>query len=317
MTGHGGWPMTVFLTPDGRPFFGGTYFPNEPAAACRASSEVLPGGRRRVAGPPRRRSTSRPSELTDAHRPSVAARAPRGRRLPGARGRSTRRRRPCWPALRRRVGRLRRRRRSSPRPISLELLLRAYTAHRDARRRSAMVTTTLDAMAAGGIYDHLGGGFARYSVDTRWLVPHFEKMLYDQALLIRAYLHAWQVTGEARYRQVVERRSTTCCATCAIPTAASTRPRTPTPRARRARSTSGRRRAASRCSATTPTRPSSGTASPRRQLRGAPTSSTGRCGATCSAARGRSSGPARCCSTPGSSGCAPGSTTRCSPSGTG
>ena len=67
-----------------------------------------------------------------------------------------------------------------------------------------MVTTTLDAMASGGIYDHLGGGFARYSVDERWLVPHFEKMLYDQALLVPLYLHAWQVTGEARYRQVVE-----------------------------------------------------------------------------------------------------------------
>ncbi len=67
-----------------------------------------------------------------------------------------------------------------------------------------MVTHTLDAMASGGIYDHLGGGFARYSVDERWMVPHFEKMLYDQALLARVYLHAWQVTGEARYRQVLD-----------------------------------------------------------------------------------------------------------------
>ncbi len=67
-----------------------------------------------------------------------------------------------------------------------------------------MVTTSLDAMASGGIYDHLGGGFARYSVDGEWLVPHFEKMLYDQALLARVYLHAWQVTGEARYRQVLD-----------------------------------------------------------------------------------------------------------------
>ena len=66
-----------------------------------------------------------------------------------------------------------------------------------------MVVTTLDAMASGGMYDHLGGGFARYSVDGRWLVPHFEKMLYDQALLVRAYLHAWQVTGEDRFLQVL------------------------------------------------------------------------------------------------------------------
>ena len=67
-----------------------------------------------------------------------------------------------------------------------------------------MVTTTLDGMAAGGMYDHVGGGFHRYSVDDRWLVPHFEKMLYDNALLASAYLHAWVVTGEPRYRTVVE-----------------------------------------------------------------------------------------------------------------
>ena len=66
-----------------------------------------------------------------------------------------------------------------------------------------MVTGTLEAMASGGIYDHLGGGFARYSVDERWAVPHFEKMLYDQALLTRVYLHAWQLTGDERWRQVV------------------------------------------------------------------------------------------------------------------
>ena len=85
----------------------------------------------------------------------------------------------------------------------LELLLRAH-AHNGSADTLQMVTTTLDAMASGGIYDHLGGGFARYSVDNVWLVPHFEKMLYDQALLARVYLHAWQVTGEARYRQVLD-----------------------------------------------------------------------------------------------------------------
>ena len=86
--------------------------------------------------------------------------------------------------------------------MSLDLLLRAHvrTGREDALR---CVVTSLDAMAAGGIYDHLGGGFARYSVDERWLVPHFEKMLYDQALLARVYLHTWQVTGEARHRQVL------------------------------------------------------------------------------------------------------------------
>ncbi len=87
--------------------------------------------------------------------------------------------------------------------MSLEFLLRAH-AHNRSPETLAMVTTSLDAMASGGIYDHLGGGFARYSVDEQWLVPHFEKMLYDQALLARVYLHAWQVTGEARYRQVLD-----------------------------------------------------------------------------------------------------------------
>ncbi len=87
--------------------------------------------------------------------------------------------------------------------MSLEFLLRAH--HRNGSPDTLeMVTTTLDAMASGGIYDHLGGGFARYSTDEEWLVPHFEKMLYDQALLVRVYLHAWQVTGEATYRQVLD-----------------------------------------------------------------------------------------------------------------
>src|SRR5205807_8808792 len=83
---------------------------------------------------------------------------------------------------------------------SLELLLRA-AAGGDRPELLSMVTTTLDAMASGGIYDHLGGGFARYSTDAFWMVPHFEKMLYNQALLGRAFLHAWQLTGEQRYRQ--------------------------------------------------------------------------------------------------------------------
>ena len=90
-----------------------------------------------------------------------------------------------------------------PQAMSLELVLRAHHSSGSADAL-AVVTTSLDAMASGGIYDHLGGGFARYSVDRFWLVPHFEKMLYDQALLIPVYLHAWLVTGEAHYRQVVD-----------------------------------------------------------------------------------------------------------------
>src|SRR4029077_14171674 len=89
-----------------------------------------------------------------------------------------------------------------PMTTNLEVLLRAYR-HRPDPALLEAVTTTLDAMASGGIYDHLGGGFARYSVDAFWMVPHFEKMLYDNAQLARLYLHAWLVTGEARFRQVL------------------------------------------------------------------------------------------------------------------
>src|SRR3954464_13103696 len=87
--------------------------------------------------------------------------------------------------------------------MSLELLLRAHR-HSSSDAALGAVRTSLDAMASGGIYDHLGGGFARYSVDGIWLVPHFEKMLYDQALLARVSLHAGQVTGSPVYRQVLD-----------------------------------------------------------------------------------------------------------------
>ena len=104
-----------------------------------------------------------------------------------------------------------------------------------------MVTLTLDRMATGGMYDQLGGGFHRYSVDGRWHVPHFEKMLYDNAQLARLYLHAWQVTGErALPARSASRRSTTSSARCGIPTAGSSPRRTPTPRASRGSSSSGR-----------------------------------------------------------------------------
>ena len=90
-----------------------------------------------------------------------------------------------------------------PQATSLELLAQYWWRSADERALEAL-PRTLDAMSSGGIYDHLGGGFARYSTDRHWLVPHFEKMLYDNALLVIAYTHAWQFTGSARYRQVVE-----------------------------------------------------------------------------------------------------------------
>ena len=197
MTGQGGWPMTVFLTPDGRPFFGGTYFPKA-AGGMIAFPELC----RRIDEPWRTRRDDIDGPGGRAHRPRSAAPPP------------------STPATVARARRARRRLRPPgqqhddepggfggapkfPQAMSLDLLARSL-ARTGSAVTPGMVETSLDAMASGGIYDHLGGGFARYSVDADWLVPHFEKMLYDQALLAALYLHAWQVTGHERYRQVLD-----------------------------------------------------------------------------------------------------------------
>jgi uncharacterized protein YyaL (SSP411 family) len=197
MTGHGGWPMTVFLTPDGRPFYGGTYFPAKPRHGLPGFVEVCRGVAQLWA---ERRGDveDQAGRLTDALA-QVARLAPGGER-PGlevvrqARDDLAARFDHQWGGFGRAP--------KFPQPDTLELLLRLHARDGDADAL-AMATMTLDAMAAGGIYDHLGGGFHRYSVDQQWLVPHFEKMLYDQALLLRAYLHAWQLTGAPRHLQVV------------------------------------------------------------------------------------------------------------------
>jgi len=202
MTGHGGWPMTMFLTPDGRPFYGGTYFPDKPRHGMPAFEEVLRAvaegwrERRTEVGHQADRLTSALGKMSDLPAPADGSALPDGPALlTRARDALARRFDPRWggfgPAPK------------SPQPDTLELLLRAHARNPDDTEALSMVVTTLDAMASGGMYDHLGGGFARYSVDDRWLVPHFEKMLYDEALLVRAYLHAWQVTGEQRFVQVV------------------------------------------------------------------------------------------------------------------
>ena len=198
LSGHGGWPMTVFLTPDGEPFYGGTYYPPEPRHGLPSFRQVLEAladawrNRRdevtRAAGQlveaVRHSSTLQPSAepLTDA----LLGRAVRnlGHGFDPAFG--------GWG-----------RAPKFPNAPTLELLLRRAHLHGDEDAR-AMAVTTLDGMAAGGMYDLLGGGFHRYSVDERWLVPHFEKMLYDNALLAPAYLHGWLVTGNERYREVCE-----------------------------------------------------------------------------------------------------------------
>jgi len=202
MSGSGGWPMTVFLAPDGRPFFGGTYFPKTSSHGRPGFTDLLKAvhdawvdNREDLMG--------QADQLTEAVRARSAVDAPPDRAEVGV----------SPEVLRRAVGALVGaydrewggfgRAPKFPMTTNLEILLRAHVHDRDEQTLS-MVVDTLDAMASGGIYDHLGGGFARYSVDAFWMVPHFEKMLYDNALVPRPYLHAWELTGAERFRQVVE-----------------------------------------------------------------------------------------------------------------
>src|SRR5262245_6519589 len=194
MTGQGGWPMTVFLTPEGEPFYAGTYFPPEPRHGMPSFSQLLLAV----------------AEAWRAQRVDIVAQA---RRLVDAASHSTRLQPSNDPLTSRLLSEAERgiartfeptyggfgRAPKFPPASTLEFLLR-----RDSEQAAAMVEKTLDGMAAGGMYDLVGGGFHRYSVDDRWLVPHFEKMLYDNALLASTYLHTWASTGDERRRRVVE-----------------------------------------------------------------------------------------------------------------
>ena len=196
LTQRGGWPMSVFLTPELKPFYAGTYWPPRASRGMPGFDQVVAAvsnawtTNREVAEQQADQLTEHLSQLSasagkgdlNAELISGAARSfqqefdPQHGGFGGA---------PKFPA-----------------PMSLRVLLRDW--YRRRRKESLeMVQVTLDRMAAGGIYDHLGGGFARYSVDSRWLVPHFEKMLYDNAQLATVYLEAYQATGEASYAQVV------------------------------------------------------------------------------------------------------------------
>ncbi len=199
LTGSGGWPMTVFLTPDGRPFYGGTYFPREPRHNMPAFRQILAG----VADAYKNRrdevekaASSLAEALdrdllgiggdasmlnTDLLDEAVQRIAQGFDRMYGGFGRAPK----------------------FPQPMNLEFLLRSYARTRS-KETLAMVLFTLQKMARGGIYDQIGGGFHRYSVDQIWLVPHFEKMLYDNAQLSRVYLHAWQITHDEFYRRIAE-----------------------------------------------------------------------------------------------------------------
>ncbi len=198
LTGHGGWPLTAFLTPEGRPFYGGTYFPPDDRHGLPAFSRVLEA----IAAAFR----ERPAEVKNAAAQLISS---LDDRLPPASSTialSLDLMHRAYQALRQDFDT----RHAGfggapkfPQPLVLAFLLRYYHST-GAKPALEMVEQTLEAMYRGGIYDHLGGGFHRYATDAAWQVPHFEKMLYDNALLSRVYLHAFQLTGKPEYRAVAE-----------------------------------------------------------------------------------------------------------------
>ncbi|MGH7365514.1 MAG: thioredoxin domain-containing protein, partial [Candidatus Rokuibacteriota bacterium] len=198
MTGRGGWPMTVFLTPDGVPFYGGTYFPpvdrhGMPAFPRLLQSiadayhdrrgEVVEAGRQLVESMRQSERLTRSASLLtrEVLAGAYAGLSAEFDERDGGLGQAPK----------------------FPQPMAWEAILRVWKRTGDGRAL-AMLRHTLARMARGGIYDQLGGGFHRYSVDGQWLVPHFEKMLYDNAQLASLYLHGWLATGDGEYRRVTE-----------------------------------------------------------------------------------------------------------------
>ncbi|MGH7929442.1 MAG: thioredoxin domain-containing protein, partial [Candidatus Binatia bacterium] len=198
MTGRGGWPMTMFLTPAGKPFYGGTYFPPEDRYNVPGFPKILRGVANAYYQQPqdvensvsqileRLHSMSRSAESAQPFEPDMIIRGAEQLMQAhdsqhGGFGQAPK----------------------FPNAGVFELFLRAY--HRSKNERFLdVITFTLAKMAQGGIYDHLGGGFHRYSVDEKWLVPHFEKMLYDNAQLVRIYAEVYRITDEPQFKRVVE-----------------------------------------------------------------------------------------------------------------
>jgi uncharacterized protein YyaL (SSP411 family) len=197
LTGQGGWPMSVFLTPDLKPFFGGTYWPPTARWGRPGFREVLLAVNDAWTNR-RERVETQSQEITEAVvRVSGVRAEPTLLSEELLRGAA----KDLLAAVDRTNGGFGGAPKF-PHPMALRVLLRLWKRFGSDDALTA-VTQTLDKMAAGGIYDHLGGGFARYSTDARWLVPHFEKMLYDNALLVPAYLEAFQATGNTGYARVV------------------------------------------------------------------------------------------------------------------
>ena len=203
LTGQGGWPMTVFITPDGRPFYAGTYFPPDDRHGRPGFRRVLTALRDAWANE-RERLLDSANEITERLQ-AATARSGDGVRGPNAELAATAVSglREAFDAQWGGFGAAPK----FPSPGNLEFLLMHEARVGDDQRASPsageMALQTLRAMTSGGMYDQLGGGFARYSVDRQWLVPHFEKMLYDNAQLARAYLHAFQLTGDEAFARIV------------------------------------------------------------------------------------------------------------------
>ena len=197
MTGQGGWPMTVFLLPDGRPFYGGTYFPLEPRMGMHSFRQLLLGVHDAYVN--RRDEVDKSADnLTKALKRDVMAISGDSNSLNVTLlDKAVNKFKMDFDKIHGGFGGAPK----FPQPMNLEFLLRNYDRTGD-KETLHLVEHTLKKMAKGGIYDQVGGGFARYSVDSLWLVPHFEKMLYDNAQLSRIYLHAWQATGNVFYKQI-------------------------------------------------------------------------------------------------------------------
>ena len=196
LTGHGGWPMTVFLTPDGKPFYGGTYFPPEDRGGMPGFPRVLNAMAEAY--------SNRKTEITNA----TSGILDHLKKMAQIRSHQ---KMPYVELINTAFSQLKQGFDSVeggfgmapkfPQPMIYDFLLHNYHSTKD-KSALHMVDFTLDKMANGGIYDHLGGGFHRYSTDASWLVPHFEKMLYDNALLANLYISAFQVTGKSLYKKV-------------------------------------------------------------------------------------------------------------------
>ena len=198
LTGSGGWPMTVFLTPNGKPFYGGTYFPPSDRPGLPGFDRVLTSLAKTY-----RQNRSDVHLTSNKLLEHMRQTSPYHNKLTI----------PTADILHEAYLEITKQfddkhggigiQPKFPQPMIYEFLLRQHL--RDGNQQALeIVTLTLDRMMNGGIYDQIGGGFHRYSTDTYWLVPHFEKMLYDNALLVKLYLHAYQATGENSYREIVQ-----------------------------------------------------------------------------------------------------------------